>query len=295
MNRKALGRGLEALIPAAPPSAPVPATPSPSREDTGHNAVPVERIHPNPYQPRTQFDAEALKELADSIRENGLLQPLLVRDAGQGEFELIAGERRFIAAKQAGLREVPVVVRTASKREMLQMALVENLQRQDLNGIEEAEAYQRLATEFGLTQEVIAERVGKSRVAVTNSLRLLSLEEEYRDMVSRGTLTAGHARALLAVTEGSARRRLANDIVKQGLSVRQAEVRAQGQRPKSARPASRRRSHPALGEWEDRLRARFGTQVRIAGGLARGRVEIHYFSEEDLERILDLSGVGSGL
>jgi ParB family chromosome partitioning protein len=261
----------------------------------GHPPVPVERIRPNPYQPRTQFDAEALKELADSIRENGLLQPLLVRDAGQGEFELIAGERRFLAAKQAGLREVPVVVRTASKREMLQMALVENLQRQDLNGIEEAEAYQRLATEFGLTQEVIADRVGKSRVAVTNALRLLSLEEEYRDMVSRGTLTAGHARALLAVTDGSARRRLANDIVKQGLSVRQAEVRAQGQRPKSARPAARRRSHPALGEWEDRLRARFGTQVRIAGGIGRGRVEIHYFSEEDLERILELSGVGSGL
>lgn len=295
MNRKALGRGLEALIPAAPPSAPMPASPAPEREASGHHAVPVERIRPNPYQPRTQFDAEALKELADSIRENGLLQPLLVRDAGHGEFELIAGERRFIAAKQAGLRDVPVVVRTASKREMLQMALVENLQRQDLNGIEEAEAYQRLATEFGLTQEVIADRVGKSRVAVTNALRLLSLEEEYRDMVSRGTLTAGHARALLAVAEGSARRRLANDIVKQGLSVRQAEVRAQGQRPKSARPAARRRSHPALGEWEDRLRARFGTQVRIAGGIGRGRVEIHYFSEEDLERILELSGVGSGL
>ena len=175
MNRKALGRGLEALIPAAPPSA--PAAPSPESEASGNRAVPVERIRPNPYQPRTQFDAEALRELAASIRENGLLQPLLVRDAGHGEFELIAGERRFIAAKQAGLREVPVVVRTASKREMLQMALVENLQRQDLNGIEEAEAYQRLATEFGLTQEVIADRVGKSRVAVTNALRLLSLEE----------------------------------------------------------------------------------------------------------------------
>lgn len=273
-------------------TSPAPAT---EASESPRGAVQVERIHPNPYQPRTQFDAEALKELADSIRQNGLLQPLLVREAGHGEFELIAGERRFIAAKQAGLREVPVVVRTASKREMLQIALVENLQRQDLNGIEEAEAYQRLATEFGMTQEVIAERVGKSRVAVTNALRLLALEQEYRDMVSRGTLTAGHARALLSVPEGAPRKRLANEIVKRGLSVRQAEVRAQGQRPKAARPAARRRSHPALLAWEDRLRARFGTQVRIAGGVARGRVEIHYFSEEDLERILDLSGAGSGL
>ena len=301
MNRKALGRGLEALIPASaaslPPAAPAPVVPgsSPAAVAGAQRSASVERIRPNPYQPRTQFDAEALRELADSIRENGLLQPLLVREAGNGDLELIAGERRFLAAKQAGLREVPVVVRTASKREMLQMALVENLQRQDLNGIEEAEAYQRLATEFGMTQESIAERVGKSRVAVTNSLRLLSLEPEYREMISRGTLTPGHARALLGVQEGTARRRLANDIVKQGLSVRQAELRAQGQRPTAARPAARRRSHPALGVWEERLRTRFATQVRIAGGLGRGRIEIQYFSEEDLERILELSGVGTGL
>lgn len=299
MNRKALGRGLEALIPSAPArpdAAAAPAAPAPvAVQDGGPRMVGVAHIRPNPYQPRTQFDPEALKELTDSIRENGLLQPLLVRDAGNGEFELIAGERRFLAAKQAGLFDVPVVVRTASKREMLQMALVENLQRQDLNPIEEAEAFQRLATEFGMTQELIAERVGKSRVAVTNALRLLTLEDELREMVSRGTLTAGHARALLSVPDGAQRRRLASEIVKAGLSVRQAEARAQGQRPKTARPAARRRSHPALAAWEDRLRARFGTQVRIAGGVGRGRVEIHYFSEEDLERILELSGVGAGL
>jgi ParB family chromosome partitioning protein len=293
MSRKALGRGLEALIPAAPPASPT--NPPAEETTTGVREVALERIRPNPFQPRTHFEPEALADLARSITENGLLQPLVVRPAGDGAFELIAGERRLLACKQAGLESVPVVVRQASRREMLEMALVENLQREDLNPIEEAEAYHRLADEFGLTQEEISKRVAKSRSAVTNALRLLTLESEFKKMVSRGTLSAGHARALLVMPAGEPRRRLAKEITEKALSVRQAEMRTQSERPRKTRAASKKRSHPALEEWEDRLRTRFGTQVRIVGGLARGKVEIHYFSDEDLERILDLTGAGSAL
>jgi ParB family chromosome partitioning protein len=287
MSRKALGRGLEALIPEAPPQR------EPQRE--GVAEIDIDAIRPNPFQPRSVFDAAALEELTASIRENGLIQPLVVRESAGGTFELIAGERRFLAARQAGLVRVPVVLRQATRREMLEVALIENLQREDLNPLEEAEAFQRLATEFGLTQEEIAKRVGKSRTAVTNALRLLSLESAFRDLVAQGLLSAGHARALLAVPSGDARKRLAKDIVDQGLSVRQAEARVTGTGPRGAKPAAKRRSHPALEAWEGRLRDHFGTQVRIAGGLAKGRVEIHYFSGEDLERILELAGVGSAL
>jgi ParB family chromosome partitioning protein len=261
----------------------------------GTREVSVERIRSNPFQPRTVFDPKALEELADSIRENGLIQPLVVRVAGDGLYELIAGERRYLACKQAGLTNVPVVVRQASRREMLEVALVENLQREDLNAIEEAEAYQRLATEFGLTQEEIAGRVGKSRTSVTNALRLLSLEEGLRNLIVSGALSAGHARALLALPAGNSRRKLAGEIQDRSLSVRQAEARVQGGPPKRAKPTAKKRSHQALEAWEDRLRDRFATQVRIVGGLARGRVELHYFNHEDLERILELVGVGSDL
>ena len=289
MSRKALGRGLGALIPESP--APVREE---SKESPQGMEISLESIRPNPFQPRTLFQAEALNELAASIRENGLIQPLIVREAGSGQYELIAGERRFIACKQAGLTRVPVVVRSATRREMLEVALIENLQREDLNAIEEAEAYHRLATEFGLTQEEIATRVGKSRTAITNALRLLNLEEEYREMIAQGALSAGHARALL-VLSGEPRRRLAKEILESGLSVREAEARAQGPTERKPKPVAKKRSHQALDAWEGRLRDRFGTQVRIVGGLAKGRVEIHYFSGEDLERILDLTGAGSAL
>jgi ParB family chromosome partitioning protein len=262
----------------------------------GVREVAIQNIRPNPFQPRSVFDSDSLAELAESIRrENGLIQPLGVRMAGEGLFELIAGERSYLASKEAGLRRIPVVVRQASRREMLEVALVENLQREDLNAIEEAEAFQRLATEFGLTQEEIASRVGKSRTAVTNSLRLLSLEEEFRNLLAGGFLSAGHARALLSLPAGESRRTLVREIQERGLSVRQVESRVQGRRQKAAKPVAKKRSHQALEAWEDRLRDRFGTQVRIVGGLARGRVEIHYFDHEDLERILELAGVGSSL
>lgn len=294
MSRKALGRGLSALIPEAPAPTPVPMAPTLERVE-GTRDVPIDRIRPNPFQPRTEFDPEALEELTRSIEENGLIQPLVVRAAGDGFYELIAGERRFLASKQAGLDAVPVHIRQASRREMLEVALVENLQREDLNPLEEAEAFQRLATEFGLTQEEIATRVGKSRTAITNSLRLLGLEQDLKQLVARGDLTAGHARALLALPPGDSRKKLAREILEHDLSVRQAEARVQGAHPRPKRAVAKKRSHQALEAWEGRLRDHFGTQVRIVGGLAKGRVEIQYFSHEDLERILELAGVDPGL
>ena len=293
MNRKALGKGLGALIPEKPQSPPASAPAAPAghaTEPTGTWEVSVTLIQPNPYQPRTVFDPEALAELAASIKQSGLIQPLIVRDAGDGTYELIAGERRFMASQQAGLETVPVVIRKASRREMLEVAMVENLQREDLNPMEEAEAFERLAAEFGLTQENIAQRVGKNRTTITNSMRLLSLPEEIRDLVSRGTLSAGHARALLSINDDATRLRVAREIVRKTMSVRQTELKVQ-QMKKGARPATKKRSHPALEAYENRLRTRFATQVRIVGGVGRGKVELHYFNEEDLERILSLSGI----
>jgi len=290
MTRKALGRGLGALIPQADTEV---ALAEPNEQMSGEIAL--TSIRPNPFQPRTVFNPESLAELAASIRENGLIQPLVVRETQDGAYELIAGERRYLACRQAGLTHVSVVIRQATRRDMLQMALVENLQREDLNPIEEAEAYQRLANEFALTQEEIADRVGKSRATVTNAMRLLALENDLRELIAKGTLSSGHARALLAIPSADTRRKIAKEIVERSLSVRDAELRVQGERPRRPRATARKRTHPALDAWEDRLRNRFATQVRIVGGLARGRVEIHYFSNEDLERVLELAGVGPSL
>lgn len=293
MSRKALGRGLGALIPENPPiPTPMPAV---ADRDEGLKKLLIQDIRSNPYQPRNAFDPDSLQELTHSIRENGLIQPLVVRRAADGRYELIAGERRFLACQKAGMTHVEVMVRKATRREMLEIALVENLQREDLNPIEEAEAFQRLATEFGLTQEDIAHRVGKSRAAVTNALRLLSLDEDLRRLLSRKDLSPGHGRALLVLTSAEARRRLAKEIISQDLSVRQTEERVKGSQGAKPKPVAKKRSHQALEAWEGRLRDRFGTQVRIVGGLARGRVELHYFSSEDLERILELAGAGSSL
>lgn len=287
MSRKALGRGLGALIPGGETSG------APTMENP--NTVPLSQIRPNPYQPRTVFDPEPLADLCRSIKETGLIQPLVVRKVAENEYELIAGERRFLASKEAGLTNVPVVIREATRREMLELAMIENLQREDLNPMEEAEAYQRLATEFGMTQEEIAKRVGKSRSTVTNSLRLLSLPEDIKGHVSRGGLSSGHARAILGLPDESSRRELAKEILEQGLTVRQVEQKAQGTGRHRGKPAAKGRAHPAMEAYEERLRNRFGTQVRIVGGTGRGRIELHYFNEEDLERVLTLAGISTQL
>lgn len=273
MKRKALGRGLGALIPGAPSMTEPTAAPT---------MVPLEGIQPNPLQPRRSFSEDSIRELAESIRQQGLLQPLLVRRV-PGGYELIAGERRFRAAQRLGLAEVPVTFRDADDRDLLEMALVENIQREDLNPLEEARAYRRLLDEFGLTQESVAARVGKERSTVANILRLLQLPSEIQVQIETGALTAGHARALVSLPSDDARLALAREVVTSRLNVRQTEQRArqQGQRPAATVDPDRQAA-------EERLTQSFGTRVRIAPRReGAGRLEIEYYSLDQLNGLID--------
>jgi ParB family chromosome partitioning protein len=272
-RRSGLGRGLDALIPNLQPAV----------ED-----VDVDLIAPNPQQPRTSFDAASLAELAESIRAHGVIQPLIVSRpaaAGGAPYQLIAGERRLLAARQAGLARVPAIVKGASPQDLLELALVENLQRADLGPLEEAGAFRRLNDEFGLTQEAIATRVGRSRSAVANSLRLLTLSAEIQASLARGEISAGHARALLGIADAAERRRAWRRIVEGGLTVRDAELLAKT-RP---RARSRRAVRPAadVAAVEDRLRAALGTRVELRRGRRGGRLVIHFFSDEELDAIIE--------
>jgi ParB family transcriptional regulator, chromosome partitioning protein len=286
--RKALGRGIEALIPGAGR-----ATPAADVVDDASSElhVAIDRIRPNPRQPRVEFDDAALAELTTSIRAQGVLQPLLVRRLGDGDYELIAGERRLRAAERAGLTHVPVFARDTSDVESLEMALVENLQRDDLSPLEEAAAYQRLITEFGHTQEEIAERVGKSRPAVANALRLLRLPESIKHDLARGRLTAGHARVLLSIDDPDAQVRAAKQIHARQLSVRDAEQLAAA-RKATARPTAR---DPNRGALERDLSSALGTRVRITPKGKGGRIEIEFYSPEELEGLVErITRTGSG-
>lgn len=296
MTRKALGRGLEALIPTRP-SAPAPDTlapgPAPAAGVATHE-VEIDRIEPNRYQPRQQFDAGRLAELAESVRQNGILQPLLVSPRGDG-FELVAGERRLRAARLAGLQTVPVFVREVAASESLKLSILENVQREDLNPMDEARGYRRLIDEFGMTQQELAERLGRSRSAVANALRLLNLPEEMQRRIESGELTSGHARALLGAATLEEQAELAALVRERGLSVRDLEELAQrGRTPKPHRKRSSAPANPAVQELERRLEARFGTRVRIRArkqdGTA-GRIEIEYYDAADLERVFATAGV----
>ena len=288
-----LGRGLGALIKDTAPA-------EKAGDKGGPALVPVGKIQPSPWQPRRTFETEALAELAQSIREKGVLQPLLVRGMGDG-YELIAGERRLRAAKEAGLTEVPVVLMEAVDSEALELAVIENVQREDLNAIEEAEAYRTLADKFGLTQEVIAQRVGKARASVTNAMRLLNLPAEVKQCVADGRLSAGHAKVLLGVEIEPEQRTLAQRVLKEGLSVRQLErIVERRRRPARARKGGGTVDIPAsyLVHLTDRLQRSFGTAVRITpartlanGRRAKGYIEIDYYSNEDLDRILEVLGL----
>lgn len=255
--------------------------------------MPIDRIQPNPYQPRKRFDDAKLAELAESIRVHGIVQPLVVRKAGDG-YELVVGQRRLLAAKMAGLAEVPVVVSDLGDAEMIQVALIENLQREDLNPMEEAESYRRLVEEFGMTQDELARVLGRSRPSIANTLRLLNLQPEVQEVVSRGTISMGHARALLAIQDSALQVEACRRIVEQELSVRETEelvrrvlasgrVGVKGEDEKQERPRD-----PEITSLEEKLRRAFGTQVRIVQGKKKGKIEIEYYSEEDLERILAL-------
>ncbi len=296
MAKLALGKGLEALIKAPPAVQKAHAEPL---EGERVRKVPLSRIVPSPFQPRKRFDEKGLGELVDSIREHGVIQPLIVREV-DSQLELIAGERRWRACQQLELDEVPVIVRPASDRDVLEMALIENLQREDLNPIEEAEAYARLAREFKLKQEEIAQRVGKNRATVANAIRLLDLEDSVRSLVSQGLLSSGHAKVILALKDDEEQKLIADMILKKKLTVRATEklvsdhLRQKNATPKTSKSASSDKS-PASGQLEghlgalqDRLRQHFATHVALHHGDKKGRIEIDYYGNDDLDRILTL-------
>jgi len=276
-QKRGLGKGLGALIPTAPSTAEVP----------GARSVPVNRITPNPRQPRHTIDPAGLAELAASIREHGLIQPLIVTAAG-ADYQLIAGERRWAAARMAGLTEVPVLVKDATPQQMLELALVENIQRADLNPLEEAGAYRQLMDEFGLTQEAVAERVGKSRVAVANTVRLLGLPPEVQAPLAAGEISEGHARALLRLEDLPRQIAVLKRIRERGLSVRQTEelVRRLVEPPPDATPTARSRT-PETEALEDRFRQALGTKVALQRSKKGGRLVIYFYSDEELQGIYE--------
>ncbi len=301
-NPRRLGRGLDALLASrpsttAPPPAPLSAA-APEKE-TGEllRPIAVGDIRPNPFQPRKEFRPEELTELEASLKTNGLLQAISVRPAANGNgYELIAGERRLRAATRLGWTEIPAVVKQIDDRALLTLALVENLQRADLNPIEEGEGYQRLATEFSLTQGEVAEIVGKDRSTVANMLRLLNLPNTVRTMLRDGHLSVGHARALLAISSERDMLELAKEIVAKGLTVRDVEQRARNAAPPSSTRAPRKKSgesgaglNAELKRLQDELRRHLQTDVTITvGDRERGKIEIAFYSSDDLERVLDL-------
>jgi ParB family transcriptional regulator, chromosome partitioning protein len=275
-KRPALGRGLSALIPDAP------AAPAPGERALD---VDIDLLRPNRFQPRTAMDDTRIDELARSIKANGVIQPIVVRKADKG-FEIIAGERRWRASQRAGLLKVPVVVREISDDRLLPVALIENIQREDLNPIEEAQAYRQLADDYHLTQEQIADSVGKDRSSIANYLRLLRLPSEVRNNLSAGTLSMGHARALLALTDEAAQLRVARDVLARNLSVRETEsIVKKPTDPATPREEPEKDVHTRAAE--DKLRFALGTRVRIVRKGKRGRIEIDFQSEDELHRLYE--------
>lgn len=258
----------------------------------GLRLVNLDQIKANPYQPRQKAEEAKIDELAASLKENGLLQPVVVKKTGEDAYEIICGERRVLAARRNGWRQIPAIIKDVADDELIELALVENIQREDLNAIEEAGAYRRLIAERGLSPEAVGEKVGRDRTTITNAVRLLRLPEEVRELIKSGNLTGGHARALLSLPSPEHQRHLARRIVSEELSVRQVEAMAH-RASSGKRPAKKsRRLDAEIIDLEHRLSERLGTKVRIfAGKNNRGRLEIAYASLDDLDRILDVVGV----
>jgi ParB family chromosome partitioning protein len=253
--------------------------------------IPVENIIPNRYQPRKKFNEETLKELAISIKENGIIQPVIVSNLGNGKYELIAGERRWKAAQLAGIPEIPAIIRDCSENERLEIALVENIQREDLNPIEEALAYKEILERLSITQDELAQKIGKNRSSITNTLRLLKLPEYIKEMLISGALTEGHARAILALEDVDKMIAFADYIIQNNLSVREAENEVKKFLEKEkyvSRETSEKKEDFILKDAENELIRTFGTKVEIKGNRKRGRIEIHYFSDEDFTRLLEI-------
>ncbi|HIQ76765.1 MAG TPA: ParB/RepB/Spo0J family partition protein [Candidatus Faecousia excrementipullorum] len=279
MSAKGLGRGLGALM--GDLTAEEPASKSP------YQLLPLHKVEPNPNQPRQDFDPEQLEALARSIGEHGVVQPLTVRPLPNGYYQIIAGERRWRAARMAELKEIPAVIMEADDKKTMELALIENLQRQDLNPVEEALGYQSLISDYGLTQEEAASRVGKSRPAVTNALRLLQLTPEILEMVRNGSLSAGHARAVLSLKSPQKQQQAAQKIVALGLSVRQAELLCKNmeREPAPQKPVSLAVDYVA--ECEKNLSRHLGRGVKIINGKRKGRFELEFYGQEDLQKLLD--------
>ncbi len=299
--KKALGKGLSSLIPdtyvkakaaeaqaaAIPALAAAPVPVAASRD--AFRLVAIEQIKPNHDQVRREFDPAAIEELAASIREQGILQPMLVKELAAGHYELICGERRLRAAQLCGLTQVPVVVKDIADKNFLEWALIENIQREDLNPVEEAEAYRRLAEERRLSQDDIAKKVGKNRTTVTNALRLLQLPVEIRRMIEEGLLSSGHARALLGLITPEHQRQFCKRIVEEGLSVRQTEALVSRSQARKRNARQARHLTPEIVDLETRLSHHLGTQVKLypRKNRSQGRIEIQYFSLDDLDRVLE--------
>jgi ParB family chromosome partitioning protein len=314
--KKALGKGLSALIPDSykdhlaaaeketstltatitTESEAVVKTTIPAAKGPAFQLIPISRVAPNADQPRKTFNAETIEELANSIREKGVLQPIIVKKKSDGTFELVCGERRFRAAALCGLTEVPAIIKDVAGEDLLEWALIENIQREDLNPIEEAEAYQRLVEERRISQEEVAKRVGKNRVTVTNTLRLLRLPQEVKQYLAEGRLSAGHARALLGLLTPEHQRQMAKRIVEENLSVRQVEAIVNRSNAHKRKAKSARHLSAEIVDLETRLTHFLGTQAKIypRKNQKEGRVEIQYFSLDDLDRVLQKIGLPRG-
>jgi ParB family chromosome partitioning protein len=287
MAKSGLGKGLSALIGTRPPVIRLEAEPGEKIQQ-----VNLASIVPSPLQPRKDFARDALAELVESIRQHGIIQPLVVRNVA-GRHELIAGERRWRAAQEAGLSQVPVITRVATDIEVLELSLIENLQRADLNPIEEAQAYARLAGEFGLRQQDIAQKVGRSRAAVANSMRLLDLHQQVQAWLTQGLLSVGHAKVLLALKEPEEQRAVAETILRRSATVRATE-RLVARQLGGTRPRRRRQTvatSATIDDLQNRLQEHLGTRVTLHHGEKRGRIEIEYYGNDDLQRVLSALGL----
>ncbi|MCM1187540.1 MAG: ParB/RepB/Spo0J family partition protein [Lachnoclostridium sp.] len=297
MAVRGLGKGLDALIPNAVGEAKIKneakqaASPSTDENSGQEVMINITKVEPNREQPRKNFDEDALQELADSIKQFGLLQPILVQDR-KDHYEIIAGERRWRAAKKAGLKEIPVIIRNYTEQEIVEISLIENIQRENLNPIEEAQAYKRLLTEFNLKQDEVAERVSKSRAAVTNSIRLLKLSDEVQQMVIDEMISTGHARALLAVEDQEEQYNLAQKIFDEKLSVRDVEKLVKNlNKPDKPKKPDDKTMQVIYQDIEEKLKQKLGTKVMVSSkGDGAGKIEIEFYNHEDLDRLLDMIG-----
>ena len=279
MNKRGLGRGLQALLPNVT---------KPEEDNEKIVELSIKDLRVNKKQPRRFFNEEKLNELALSIKEHGVVQPIIVRRLDDGKYELVAGERRWRASQIIGLKKIPAIIKELSAKETSEIALIENIQREDLNPIEEAAAYKALMEEYGLTQEVLSQRVGKSRSFIANTVRLLSLSENVRDLVSQGSISAGHARALIALPGKKEQEELAQKVAQRGLSVRQTEKTIRDMLADKKEVKSKiKAKDPNIKELEERLTSRLSTKVRIARGSRGGKIEIEYYGDEELQRLLE--------